>query len=229
MSTRPSILLIDDDRELCQLLATYLSEEGFALEARHDYASGLERTRSDTHAMAVLDVMLEGRSGLDLLRELRTFSDLPVLMLTARGNDIDRIVGLEMGADDYLAKPFNPRELVARIRAILRRPVSMRRIRVISEGELTIDVAARSVTMDGVEIEVTTTEFALLEILVRHAGTVVSRETLSRAVLDRSFSPFDRSLDVHVSHLRKKLADRSPHLRIKTVRNHGYLYVVERA
>ena len=171
MSTRPSILLIDDDRELCQLLATYLSEEGFALEARHDYASGLERTRSDRHAMAVLDVMLEGRSGLDLLRELRTFSDLPVLMLTARGNDIDRIVGLEMGADDYLAKPFNPRELVARIRAILRRPVSMRRIRVISEGELTIDVAARSVTMDGVEIEVTTTEFALLEILVRHAGS----------------------------------------------------------
>lgn len=229
VSTCPSILLVDDDRELCALLATYLSNEGFVLEARHDYASGLERARNGAHTLVVLDVMLEGQSGLDLLRELRSFSDLPALMLTARASDIDRIVGLEMGADDYLAKPFNPRELLARIRAILRRPTATRRSPIVSQGELTIDAAARSITVGDVEIEVTTIEFALLDVLVRQAGSVVSRETLSRAVLGRPFSPFDRSLDVHVSNLRKKLADHSPRLRIKTVRNHGYLYAVERA
>jgi DNA-binding response OmpR family regulator len=170
--------------------------------------------------------MLPGVDGFEVLRRLRTRSDVPVLMLTARGKDVDRIVGLEMGADDYLPKPFNPRELLARIRAVRRRASEIDRRPVLSRGTIELDARARSATVGGRELALTSTEFALLEVLLRHAGRVVSRETLSQEVLERRFSPLDRSIDVHVSGLRRKLANGAAGDRIKTVRGHGYLFAV---
>ena len=228
MSERAPVLLVDDDGELCELLTEYLGDEGFEVESRHDGASGLERALTGEHALLVLDLMLPELPGLDVLRELRASSDLPVIVLTARGRDVDRIVGLELGADDYLPKPFNPRELLARMRAILRRPARTARAPVLREAGLSLDTAARAVTLDDVPLDLTTTEFALLEALLRRAGRIVTRETLSREALGRAFSPLDRSLDVHVSNLRRKLASVSDAERIKTVRNHGYLLVSER-
>ncbi len=232
MSARADILVIDDDMELCELLTEYLGEEGFSVEAVHDGREGLARASRGEHGLVVLDVMLPGHSGFEVLRRLRESSQVPVLMLTARGQDVDRIVGLEMGADDYLAKPFNPRELVARIRAIQRRMerVDEGRGEVLSVGDVSLLVAARAVTRAGDELALTSAEITLLEVLLRSAGSVVSREELSRSVLDRRFSPYDRSIDVHVSNLRKKLGpSASGRERIKTVRGHGYLYAVERA
>ncbi|UJR83853.1 response regulator [Sandaracinus amylolyticus] len=223
------ILVIDDDVELCEVLTEYLTQEGFRIESVHDGATGLERACSGAHRLVVLDVMLPGANGFDLLRRLRETSRVPVLMLTARGHDVDRIVGLEMGADDYLAKPFNPRELVARIRAIQRRtevphaaPV---RDEILVVGDVELHVAARTVLVRGAELALTTAELALLELLLRHAGQVVSRDALSEKVLGRRFSPFDRSVDVHVSNLRKKLGPgANGRERIKTVRGLGYAY-----
>jgi len=228
------ILVIDDDAELTSLVTEYLEPEGFQVEAVRDGVRGLERALSGEHLLVVLDIMLPGLNGLDVLRRLRTTSRIPVLLLTARGEDVDRIVGLEIGADDYLPKPFNPRELVARIRAVLRRTQSSDKagepvpasIRV---GDIELDPATRSVLQNGKPIELTSVEFNLLHVLLREAGRVVPRERLVDAVLGRKFSPFDRSIDMHVSKVRKKLGDSdSTTDHIKTIRGVGYIFAYPR-
>jgi two-component system, OmpR family, response regulator CpxR len=221
------ILIIDDDVELCELVGEYLTREGFEVEAVHNGDKGLERALSGDHALIVLDLMLPGMMGLDLLRRLRSESRTPVLILTARGEDVDRIVGLEIGADDYLAKPFNPRELLARVRAILRRsqggPASS--VAPVTVGDVELDPGARTVTRDGEPLELTAVEFSLLEALMRAAGQVVTREYLAQTVLGRRFVAYDRSIDMHVSKLRKKLGTQpGDGERIKTVRGVGYIY-----
>ncbi len=222
------LLVIDDDQELCELLVEYLGGEGFAVDAVHDGELGLERAGTPGYDLVVLDVMLPGLNGLEVLRRLRAASRVPVVMLTARGDEVDRVVGLELGADDYLPKPFNPRELAARIRAVLRRterggaaPDGLLRV-----ADLELDPGARRVRVGGAEVELTGVEFALLERLLRAAGEVVERVDLSREVLGRRPSPFDRSLDVHLSNLRRKLGPSgSGGERIKTIRGVGYQYL----
>ena len=231
MKKMDRILVIDDDAELCGLVGEYLEPEGFQIEAVHDGTRGLERALSGDHLLVVLDVMLPGLNGFDLLRRLRVASKTPVLLLTARGEDVDRIVGLEIGADDYLPKPFNPRELVARIRAILRRTQGSDKgeqeaiPEVIRVGDVELDPATRTVLRGGAPVELTSVEFNLLHALLREAGRVVTREHLVDTVLSRKFSPFDRSIDMHVSKVRKKLgdSDNGPD-HIKTVRGVGYIF-----
>ncbi|HEY3991156.1 MAG TPA: response regulator transcription factor [Acidobacteriaceae bacterium] len=221
------VLIVDDDIELCRLLGERLSSEGFALEAVHDGARGLERVLSGEHALIILDLMLPGMGGLDVLRRVREHSPVPVLILTARGEDVDRILGLEIGADDYLPKPFNPRELIARIRAILRR--SSRAAapgNLLIVGDVRLDPSAREAGMNGTRLDLTTVEFTLLEALLRDAGHVVTREQLTETVLGRKLGPFDRVIDVHISNLRKKLGRAHGDERIKSVRGSGYLFVV---
>lgn len=225
------VLIIDDDEELCELVSEYLNVEGFETECVHDGETGLKQAHTGAYDMAILDVMLPKMNGFEVLRNLREDSTLPVLMLTARGEDMERIVGLETGADDYLPKPFNPRELVARLRAILRRVDK-------GEGEdgipekinvddLEVSAAGRSARLNGAEISLTSVEFDLLLALVRDAGKIVKKEDLSETVLERSLSPYDRSLDMHVSNLRKKLGPRGDGgERIKTVRSVGYIYTL---
>ena len=227
------VLIIDDDEELCELVSEYLTVEGFETTAVHDGETGLSQALSGEYDLAVLDVMLPKINGFDVLRNLREKSGLPVLMLTARGDDMERIVGLEIGADDYLSKPFNPRELVARLRAILRRASSddnndhppAEKIHV---DDLELSASSRSVKRDGQELPVTSVEFDLLSALLREAGKVVKKEDLSENVLERRLSPYDRSLDMHISNLRKKLGARPDGSdRIKTVRSVGYIYTVQ--
>ncbi len=226
------ILIIDDDEELCELVSEYLAGEGFQTAAVHDGENGLERALSNEYDLVTLDVMLPKKNGFDVLRELRRESSVPVLMLTARGEDNERIVGLETGADDYLAKPFNPRELAARLRAILRRVETQKEAAPLEDdklkvGDVEIQISARSVVKNGEEVNLTSVEFDLLKELLKHAGRVVKKEDLSETVLERKLSPFDRSLDMHISNLRKKLgvrADQSE--RIKTVRSVGYIYTL---
>jgi DNA-binding response OmpR family regulator len=221
------VLIVDDDIELCRLLGERLSSEGFALEAIHDGPRGLERVLSEEHALVILDLMLPGMGGLDVLRRLRVHSPVPVLILTARGEDVDRILGLEIGADDYLPKPFNPRELIARIRAILRRTSrTSATVNSVIVGDIELDPAAREVRMGGTQIDLTSVEFALLETLLRDAGRVVTREQLTETVLGRKLGPFDRVIDVHISNLRKKLSRVHGEERIKAVRGSGYVFVV---
>ncbi len=218
------ILLIDDDAELCSLLKEFLSREGFPVECEHEGNRGLDHALRGGFELLILDVMLPGLDGFEILRRLRAQSRVPVLMLTARGDDMDRIAGLEMGADDYLAKPFNPRELLARIRAILRRldrPPS-------TEGPLEVngvrvDPGTREVAVNGRKIEVTTFEYDILELLMRSAGQVVSRDDLMEHLYNRKATAFDRSVDMHISHLRKKLESGGPI--IKTIRGVGYQFV----
>ena len=223
------VLVIDDDVELCGLVSEYLGGEGFTVECVHDGKRGLEHALRGNHLLVVLDVMLPGMNGFEVLRHLREKSHIPVLLLTARGEDVDRIVGLEIGADDYLPKPFNPRELVARIRAILRRTKNGDRSasppQIVRVGDIELDPATRTVRQAGSLIELTSVEFNLLELLLREAGRVVSRERLVNAVLSRKFSPFDRSIDMHVSKVRKKLGDSegAPE-HIKTIRGVGYIF-----
>jgi len=226
------VLIIDDDEELCDLVSEYLTVEGFETTAVHDGETGLSRALSGEYDLAVLDVMLPKINGFDVLRNLREQSGLPVLMLTARGDDMERIVGLEIGADDYLPKPFNPRELVARLRAILRRAsnedannLPAERINV---DDLELSASSRSVKRGGQELAVTSVEFDLLSALLKEAGKVVKKEDLSEHVLERRLSPYDRSLDMHISNLRKKLGSREDGSeRIKTVRSVGYIYTVQ--
>jgi DNA-binding response OmpR family regulator len=221
------VLIVDDDVELCRLLAERLTTEDFALETVHDGRRGLERALSREHGLIILDVMLPGMGGLDVLRSVRAHSRVPVLILTARGEDVDRILGLEIGADDYLPKPFNPRELIARIRAILRRTSRTEEpLDVIKVGGIRLDLRAREVSMDGIPLDLTSVEFALLEALLRDAGRVVTREKLTEAVLGRKLGPFDRVIDVHISNLRKKLGRRQNEEQIKAVRGAGYLFAV---
>ena len=226
------ILVIDDDVELCSLVSEYLKPEGFQVACNHDGKAGLASALTGDYLIAVLDVMLPGMNGFDVLRKIRDSSRLPVLLLTARGEDVDRIVGLEIGADDYLPKPFNPRELVARIRAILRRTRGGRNEAHVPEavhvGDIDLDPATRSVHHRGKAVELTSVEFDLLHVLLREAGRVVTREDLVDQVLGRKFSPFDRSIDMHVSKVRKKLGDFDSEEHIKTIRGAGYIFAMAR-
>lgn len=230
MADRPEILIIDDDAELCELLTELFAEEGYAVESVGDGRAGLARAQSKTFAVVVLDIMLPSLSGFEVLTRLRKGdprqnADVPVIMLTAKGEDVDRIVGLEMGADDYLPKPFNARELVARVRAIYRRASGKRRE---DPGALVVEdlellPSARVAQVAGAPVELTTAEYDLLLVLVQRAGTVVARDELARLVLGRRLSAYDRAIDMHVSNLRKKLGDGPRGERIKTVRNAGYI------
>lgn len=223
---RPRILLADDDQELAHLLRDFLSRENFDVNLAHDADAAIEQARTTTVDAIVLDVMLPGRSGLDVLRELRRESAIPILMLTALGEDIDRILGLELGADDYISKPCNPRELAARLRAVLRRAHGdgVEAVTDLRCGEITLKGSSRSVTLAGEPVPLTSTEFDLLALLMREAGRVVTKERISQSVLGRPLGPFDRSIDVHVSNLRRKLGDgidgSSP---ITTIHRSGYL------
>jgi DNA-binding response OmpR family regulator len=221
------VLIVDDDVELCRLLSERLSSEGFALETVHDGPRGLDRVLSQEHDFVILDLMLPGMGGLEVLRRVRQHSPVPVLILTARGEDVDRILGLEIGADDYLPKPFNPRELIARIRAILRRTSrNAAGNGSIAVGDLRLDPAAREAWIGDIQLNLTTVEFALLDALLRDAGHVATREQLTETVLGRKLGPFDRVIDVHISNLRKKLGRAGGEERIKAVRGSGYMLVI---
>lgn len=222
------LLLVDDDVELTAMLSEYLATEGFETLAVHDGEAALGRMEQGGIDVVVLDVMLPRLSGFDVLRRLRERSRVPVLMLTARGDDVDRIVGLEIGADDYLPKPFNPRELVARLRAVLRRAqghdMAAGEPR-ITASDLVLDARVREVTRAGEQVGLTSTEFRVLEVLLRHAGTVVSKEQLSNDALGRELTRYDRSLDMHISNLRRKLgAGPGGRERILTVRGLGWQF-----
>lgn len=227
------ILIVDDDTDLCEMLTEYLGTEGFSVDVVHDGEQGVQQALSDDYDIIMLDVMLPNLNGFDCLRQIRTRSQTPILMLTARGEDVDRIVGLEMGADDYLPKPFNPRELVARLRSILRR--SEQTSPQVSElknntdpihvGKVTVSPALREVSCAGETIDLTSTEYNLLEVLVRNAGQVVTKETLSEQGLGRELMSYDRSIDMHISKLRRKLEKTSnDQALIKTVRSVGYQF-----
>jgi two-component system, OmpR family, response regulator CpxR len=216
------ILMIDDDVELCSLLGEFLRREGFSIDFEHDGRRGLERALQDDPDLIVLDVMLPGLDGFEILKRLRQQSKVPVVMLTARGEDVDRIIGLELGADDYLPKPFNVRELAARIRAILRRIETKPAGNRIEVNGVALDPGTREVTIDGKPVPTTTLEFDILDILIRSAGRVVSRDMLMESMYNRKATPFDRSIDMHVSHLRKKLEQ--GRTLIKTIRGVGYQF-----
>jgi two-component system response regulator CpxR len=217
------ILVIDDDVELAALLKEFFEREGLQTDFAYDGRTGLDRAVQGKFDLIVLDVMLPGLDGFEVLRRLRQVSPTPVIMLTARGEDIDRIVGLELGADDYLPKPFNPRELVARIRAVLRRAEPRPQSARVEVNGVALDPAAREVWCDGSRVELTTLEFDILEQLMRAAGRVLSRDALMEALYNRKATPFDRAMDMHISHLRRKLecAGRTV---IKTVRGVGYQF-----
>jgi len=216
------LLIVDDDVELCSLLSEFLRREGYTVETVNNGSAGLARASQGGYDLLVLDVMLPGMDGFEILRRLRQTSRLPVLMLTARGEDVDRIVGLELGADDYLSKPFNPRELAARIKAILRRTEPKPNRGRIEVNGVVLDPGSREVLLEGQPVETTTLEFDILEQLMRAAGNVVSRDDLMESLYNRKATPFDRSIDMHVSHLRKKLEGGRPV--IKTIRGAGYQF-----
>jgi two-component system, OmpR family, response regulator CpxR len=223
------ILVIDDDVELCELVAEYLEPDGYKVEAVHDGEAGLERALSGEHALAVLDYMLPTMNGFEVLRRIRSQSRLPIVMLTARGDDVHRITGLQMGADDYLPKPFNPLELAARITAVLRRsqtaPAPLRDPDIIVLGDIEMDKRTRTVRRDHKVVELTVVEYSLLAKFLGAPGRIIEREELVKEVLHRDLSPFDRSIDTHVSNLRKKLGHQVNGVeRIKTVRSVGYIY-----
>lgn len=227
------LLLADDDIELCDMLRQYLEAEDFKIDMAHDGETALSRARSGEHELLILDIMMPRMNGLDVLRELRRESQLPVLILTARGDDVDSIVGLELGADDYLPKPASPRVLVARIRAILRRAVvdsqaqaeSTAPVRFVL-GDLDMHTGTRNVELNGQPLVITSTEYSMLECLVRNAGHVISKEELSQQVLGRKLESYDRSIDMHVSNLRRKLGPLTGgEERIKTIRGVGYQYI----
>jgi two-component system response regulator CpxR len=224
------ILVIDDDAELCKLVSRYLGAEGFQVETVRTSKQGVDRALSGDHDLIILDVMLPAMDGFQVLRRLRAESRIPVLMLTARGDDLDRILGLEIGADDYLPKPFNPRELAARIRAILRRAAasaSAQNGSNIVMGDLELNAGSRVVHLRSEVLDLTTVEFDLLERFLKSAGHIVRREELVKEVLGREFSPFDRSIDTHVCNLRKKLGPYQDGTdRIKGVRGVGYLFAL---
>jgi two-component system response regulator CpxR len=225
------VLIIDDDVELCGLLSKMLSREGFAPESTHTGEFGVIGALSGEFQIIILDVMLPDTSGFEVLRRIRNTSRIPVIMLTARDEEIDRVIGLEIGADDYLPKPFSSRELVARINAVLRRiepaPVHPREPanKVCTVSDLSLDPASRTVFLDSTSIEMTTAEFDVLLALARAAGRVVDREEIAKLALGKSLSPFDRSVDMLVSKIRRKLGRYDDGTdRIKAIRSAGYLY-----
>lgn len=219
------ILIIDDDTELCDMVSDYLSLEGFDAHSVHTGTEGVEQAINGGFDAAILDVMLPGLNGFDVLRQVRANAQIPVLMLTARGQEVDRIVGLEMGADDYLPKPFNPRELTARLKAILRR------FKINQTGGdhkyqmagLELQPSARRANLNGAALELTSSEFNILEVLIQHPDQVVSKETISEIALGKPLERYDRSIDMHISHLRRKLDDGVPETpQILTIRGIGY-------
>jgi len=235
-----NILLIDDDIELTELMRRFLQHDGFSVDSAADGMDGLERMRTGAFDLAVIDVMMPGKNGMDVLRELRTFSRLPVIMLTARGEEMDRIIGLELGADDYVAKPCNPRELAARIRAVLRRSDANRQEA--SQNKPQTEEApqvqhiasfewhpqSRRILENGAELVLTSSEYNILGVLLSHAGKVVDKHELSEQALGKRHGPFDRTLDVHIGRIRKKMAPlASGEARIKTVRSVGWLLALD--
>ena len=227
------LLIVDDDRDLVNLLKRFLEGEAFHVDAAYDHASGLTAALAGGHELIILDVMLPGGSGFELLKTVRQQSTVPVLLLTARGEAVDRILGLEIGADDYLAKPFDPRELLARIRAIFRRtrevpPAGREQDEVLTVGDITMSIGTRTVACAGAAVDLTSVEFNVLELLLRHAGNVVTREQIAEVALGRPLNTFDRSVDVHVSRLRKKLGacPGSDEL-IRPIRGIGYFLAAE--
>ncbi|MBZ5609172.1 MAG: response regulator transcription factor [Acidobacteriia bacterium] len=220
------VLVVDDDAELCRLVTRFLAREGFEVSWAPSGAVGVERALAENYSLIMLDVMMPDTDGFDVLRRIRQRSRTPVLMLTARGDTHDRIRGLEMGADDYLPKPFDPAELAARIRAILRRSAPQQPVSpAIAIGDIQLDGGTRTARRSGKPVDLTTVEFDLLAALMLAAGSTVSREDLVRNVLGRDFSPFDRSIDTHVCNLRRKLGPlEDGGERIKGVRGAGYLY-----
>lgn len=222
-----AILMIDDDIELCQLVAEYLALDGLSFHAEHTGPNGLAEARTGQYQLILLDIMLPGMDGLSVLKALRNDNYCPVLMLTARGDDVDRIVGLELGADDYLAKPFNPRELVARIKAILRRADLMQAptnlTTILNVNGLVLNPQNRQVQCNDQVLNLTVTEFQLLEILMQQPGVVHSKDELSKKVLGKRLQMYDRSLDMHISNIRKKISQYCPDEKIKTLRGAGYL------
>ena len=229
------LLVVDDDHALVNLLKRFLEGEGFQVDAAYDHASGLSAALSGEHELIILDVMLPGGTGFELLKALRQQSAVPVLLLTARGEAVDRILGLEIGADDYLAKPFDPRELVARVRAIFRRtrettPATGRseHDEMLNVGEISMSLATRTVSCSNVPVDLTSVEFNVLELLLRHAGSVVTREQIAEVALGRPLNAFDRSVDVHVSRLRKKLGTcPGTDELIRPIRGVGYFLAAE--
>lgn len=230
--TGPRILIIDDDFELCELIAEFLRPEGFSVDAIHSGTLGLERALEESYSLLILDVMLPGTRGFEVLQKLRAKSRIPVIMLTARGDEVDRILGLEIGADDYLPKPFNPRELAARIHAVLRRSAAATVLEgpaaePIRLGDIEFNPGSRAVLRGGKSVELTSVEFDLLGAFLRSPGKVIPRDDLAREVLGRDLTVFDRSIDVHVSNLRRKLGPLPGGAeRIKAVRGAGYLYAL---
>ncbi|KIO37877.1 MULTISPECIES: response regulator [unclassified Shewanella] len=223
------ILLIDDDLGLAELLAQLLELEGFNLTLAHDGAAGLALALEQQFDLILLDVMLPKLNGFEVLKALRAKKQTPVLMLTARGDEIDRVVGLEIGADDYLPKPFNDRELVARIKAIIRRTghqVDEQQPGILEFADIKLDPSRQEVVCQDQLLILTGTEFSLLYHMIQHSGEVLSKDNLSENVLGKKLMPFDRSLDMHLSNLRKKLPERTDgRPRVKTLRGKGYIWL----
>ena len=227
--SKQKILIIDDDKELTELLTEYLSYEGFELEACHDGVAGLERAYDESFSLILLDVMMPKLNGFEVLKALGGQHNIPILMLTAKGDNDDRVRGLELGADDYLAKPFQHRELLARINAILRR------IKIVKSNENSIDNqqingvildhATRQVFCHQQRVELTGTEFQILDLLMNNASQIVSKNVISEQILKRKLSAFDRSIDMHISNIRRKLLEFSPNDKLKTIRGAGYIFL----
>jgi DNA-binding response OmpR family regulator len=224
------VLLVDDDPQLCSMLAEYLQREGFVVSTVHNGQAGVDAIAEGGIDVVVMDITMPVMDGFEALRRIRTISDVPVVMLTARGDEVDRIVGLEIGADDYLPKPFNPRELTARLRAVLRRaslsPTAVSGNDALEHGSVRIEPGSRRLLKHGESVSVTATEFVIAELLLRSAGQIVTKDDLMEKALGRRLTPYDRSLDTHIANLRRKLgtADDGSSL-IKTVRGQGYLFV----
>jgi two-component system phosphate regulon response regulator OmpR len=219
------ILLIEDDPRLAEMVKNYLGEAGFAVTVSALGAAGIALEARETFDALVLDLMLPDMDGLEVCRRIRAHSQTPILMLTARGDAMDRVVGLEIGADDYLPKPFEPREMLARLRAILRRRGREQRVDVLRFGSLDIDVGARKVRLNGTECELTDYQFSLLLVLAQHPGRVMSRDAIMELMKNERLESFDRSIDVHISRIRAAIeADPKKPRRIITVRGSGYVF-----
>lgn len=229
--TDSTLLLVDDDIELCELLEEFLVTEGFNITAVHDGESGVNQALTGLFDLVLLDVTLPRLNGFDALRKIRQQSNIPVLMLTARGDDVDRIIGLEIGADDYLPKPYNHRELVARIKAILRRGktplVPEGSSKTLQIDDISLNLANREASIAGEPLELTATEFLVLKTLIEKAGELISRDELTQIALNRKLTLYDRAIDMHVSNVRRKIgAQPNGSPRIKTVRGSGYFYIL---
>ncbi|MGX2974706.1 response regulator [Ursidibacter arcticus] len=237
----PKILLVDDDIELTELLAELLSLEGFDTQVVHNGQEALQELELQQYDLMLLDVMMPVLNGIETLKQVRQKYNLPVLMLSARDDEIDRVLGLELGADDYLPKPFNDRELVARIKAILRRTITTKESAIdllndteddrkfLHFGGVELHLGRQQAIFEGKDLDLTGTEFALLQILMRNPGQILSRELLSIEILGKRLTPYDRAIDMHISNLRKKLPERNDNLPwFKTLRGRGYLLVTEK-